>query len=61
MLKLLLTSTASERIKKAIKIKNSPFTKPAITSARAYLKKKLNCVQHDKKLLHNIAWESGTQ
>lgn len=33
------TSTPSEKIKKAVKIKNSPLTKPASTSALTYLKK----------------------
>ena len=35
--KTTLTSTASEKIKKATNTKNSPFTNPAITSALPYL------------------------
>jgi hypothetical protein len=33
------TSTPSEKIKKAVKIKNRPLTKPARTSALTYLKR----------------------
>ena len=34
----MFTSTASEKMKNAMKMRNRPLTKPAITSARTYLK-----------------------